>query len=537
MKKLLLICCTIAIAGCTGTSGSGSLSGPGAGPVELPAPVVGRIDAGTPDATGKSTITGAANAVEPNSIVMAINERLETTSALWKATDALFPKAYAQTFPSICGAAGHACTISAADGSFTLQIEASIGDTIFIVLIDESGAEISPRISLIVPATSTVLQAGECAGQGVTGTLKDMINVDGIPIALKDGDEQYNNRLIVGDITIPLPGCSAKMLVVTPPGTDDGSIVALLQDGTLWSARWDGISSLYAANEAAVSINIVAMAPMGNPDHVVAAIHTTSAGFAVARLSLSTGGTDQSTPVPIPAGHTNEEVLALRTMGPFAGNGYLGVVATRSPAAGVNDYYVTLFETDAFTIANTLDLPLPINTASIVTPTTNDVADVMLTVNDSDQSYADIFLLFTDPQNRLMRALQVVNGNPTPAKFRTSTNVKYLNDLYLTFAPLNDRTPDPTNLVPGKFSVGFEKKNPVAYTLVDDPSNVFNLWVLADMIDPVGLPPQANYGTTIPDATDPKFISVNGDTKTVFAGDLGSNDIVEANSLWLSDVF
>ena len=156
MKRSSIIFMTFILmataAGCGGTTAVGAATAP---PVDLPAPVVGRIDVGTPDATGKSTITGTPGAVEADTIVMAINENLEVASALWKVTDALFPAAYAQSLPSVCSETGHACTTSASDGSFELQIDASIGDSIIIVLLDEEGQR------RVVAETAVVAPVGD----------------------------------------------------------------------------------------------------------------------------------------------------------------------------------------------------------------------------------------------------------------------------------------------------------------------------------------------------------------------------------------
>ena len=113
LKSAVLALLLFAVAGC------GSASAP---PVDLPAPITGRIDVSSPDADGNVTITGSAGAVEGASLFMAVNE---SVSASLQLLDALVPSAYAGSFPAVCYEAGHACAVAESDGSFVIILQAS----------------------------------------------------------------------------------------------------------------------------------------------------------------------------------------------------------------------------------------------------------------------------------------------------------------------------------------------------------------------------------------------------------------------------
>lgn len=522
-------------AGCGGTTAVGAATAP---PVDLPAPVVGRIDVGTPDAAGKSTITGTAEAVEPGTIVMAINENLEVVSALWKVTDALFPAAYAQSLPSVCSETGHACTVSASDGSFELQIDASIGDSIIIVLLDESGTEISPRISVIIPSTNLEdteleVEAGECAGIGVVGTIKGLVNVDGVTVVIKDGDEENTNSLLVGPTTIPLPGCDCKKLMALPPNGVDGTIVVELGDGSIWSARWDGLIDLYGASLVTPAYEILAMAPMGDPDHIVVALQTASADFAVGRLSLADGTIDNALHMQAVINHQHDEITALRTIGPFANGAYLGMLAVRSDdGGGLKDFYAMFFDTVSFDDITYNNVPIPFS--QIFAPISRDIADIHLTIDDT--SVRAVSFVLTDRDNNKLRPIPV--GNSAISLYLQPSNdlssYTGVNGLQLFYNPTLDRESTSLTAVPGKFAIGFEKTSPIAFVLIDDPINVENLWAVADFADTGGT--QDNVLSVIPGSGDPLMLSVSGFAQSIMVLDASLNSIVNADDLWLPNV-
>jgi hypothetical protein len=532
---MLILTLMATAAGCGGTTAT---SGAAAPPVDLPAPVVGRIDVGTPDATGKSTITGTEGAVEANTIVMAINENLEAVSALWRITDALFPSAYAQSLPSVCSETGHACTTSASDGSFELQIEASIGDSIVIVLLDEEGTEISPRISVIIPSTNLEdtgleVEAGECAGQGFVGTIKGLVNVEGVPLVVKDGDEENTNTLLVGSLSIPLPGCDCKKLMVVPTGTVDGSIVVELGDGSIWSARWNGLTDLYGASLVTPDFEILAMAPMGDPDYIVVVFETTSAGFAVGRLNLADGSIDNALLMPTVINHQHEEVTALRTIGPFANEAYLGMLAVKSDdGGGFKDFYAIFFDTVGFDDLTYNSAPIPFS--QLFAPISHDIADIHLTIDDT--SVRAVNFVLTDRENKKLRSLPVADS-VNPLYLMPSSDLSgYIgpNGLQVFYNPSLDRESNSTSSIPGKFAIGFEETSPIAFVLIEDPVNVENIWAVADFANTTGT--QDNVRNVIPGSSNPTMLSVSGVAQSVMVLDADLNSIIHANDLWLPNV-
>lgn len=219
-------------AGCGGSS---------APPVDLPAPITGRIDVSSPDANGDVTITGDADAVTGGTIVMVVNE--DAAAAAWMILDMLVPNAYAQTFPSICDTTGHACTESADDGSFQLTIPAAVGDTLTIGLIDENGDWISDTISTTVPESGTPDPTANCAAEDVTGKVVDIkiAPTSGIPVMLREGSATTTNQLVIGydsPTTVDIVGCHAHSLAFFPSTYGDSIAVTSQGDKKLWAARF-----------------------------------------------------------------------------------------------------------------------------------------------------------------------------------------------------------------------------------------------------------------------------------------------------------
>ncbi len=341
--------CVAFLAGC------GSASAP---PIDLPAPVVGRVTVGAPDASRKSTITGTEGAVPGGSIVMAINERIAgTASLMWKISDALIPVAYAQSLPAVCSQSGHACIVANADGSFVMTIDAAIGDNIIIVLIDELGTEISERLSIIVPeltAGGDVPVIKNCAGTGATGTVVDMFNASGTPILLRQGDETTTNRLIIGERTVALPGCFAKNLSFFDLSLGIARIVVTSSDEPLVWTTVGAWESLTADSPGTTTYTLesapLALASTRDPNRVAIALQGAS-GLQIGILSLDSGVVGPTLPVTPPG--VVEGVTALRTIGPFAGDiDTMGALLFVTTELGMRFDRIVLFYLDGTNLSN-----------------------------------------------------------------------------------------------------------------------------------------------------------------------------------------
>lgn len=219
--------------------GCGSASAP---PVDLPAPITGRIDVSSPDENGDVTVTGTEGAVTGGTIVMVVNES-ESGSASMMIYNLLVPSAHAQTFPVICDEAGHACIYSEQDGSFQVVIPASVGDVLIIGIINENGEWRSDTISVVVPESGTPDPEANCLGEGVTGAVVGikMSPTDGIPVMLKQGSDTTTNQLVIG-ATIPtnvaITGCHAHSIAFFPSATGDSIAVTSKDDKVLWAGRF-----------------------------------------------------------------------------------------------------------------------------------------------------------------------------------------------------------------------------------------------------------------------------------------------------------
>jgi hypothetical protein len=219
--------------------GCGSASAP---PVDLPAPITGRIDVSSPDENGDVTVTGTEGAVTGGTIVMVENGS-ESGSASMMIYDWLVPSAHAQDFPAICDQAGYACSYSEQDGSFQVVIPGSVGDTLIIGIINENGEWRSDTVTVVVPESGTPDPEANCAGEGVTGAVVDlkMSATDGIPVMLKQGSDTTTNQLVIGatiPTTVAITGCHAHSIAFYPSSTGDSIAVTSQDDKILWAGRF-----------------------------------------------------------------------------------------------------------------------------------------------------------------------------------------------------------------------------------------------------------------------------------------------------------
>ena len=221
-------------------AGCGSVSAP---PIDLPAPITGRVDVSAPDANGNVTVTGTEGAVEGSELVMVVNETTAASASL-SILDLIIPSAYAASFPNICSTTGHACAYAEADGSFVVVIAADSDDALTIGLIDaSSGAWRSERIEVTVPQSGEPEPDANCTGLGLSGATVDVkiAPAGQVPVLLKQGSETTTNQLIIGEgadaTTVDITGCYAHSIAITQTSTGDLMAVTSEGDKTVWAGR------------------------------------------------------------------------------------------------------------------------------------------------------------------------------------------------------------------------------------------------------------------------------------------------------------
>lgn len=230
--------------------GGGASSAP---PVDLPAPIAGRIDVSTPDTNGNVTVTGSASAVDAGSMVLVVNETVTGTQA-FKFLKFIESTAYAgdTTYPSVCSETGKACAVAGSDGSFVVVITASATDSIVIGVIDATtGSFTSELTRTTVPTTGTTSDSGDgsggtslCKGLGLSGAAVDIVvTSDGTPILLKQGSDTTTNALVIGassPVTSYISGCYATAIAsITSSGTTT-LVVTSSTDKTIWTGTISG---------------------------------------------------------------------------------------------------------------------------------------------------------------------------------------------------------------------------------------------------------------------------------------------------------
>jgi len=497
-------------------------------PVDLPAPVVGRITVGTPDATGKATITGTEGAVPGGSIVLAINSRLEgSASLLWKLTDALVPAAHAQTLPEICSFLGHFCAIADADGSFVLIVDALIGDDIIIVIIDEEGIEVTDRVSFIIPSTS--LAIGLCESADSVGAMTDLMSIGGDPLSLYEGKDSKPNRLKYKSFELPLPGCYARSIAFAPAASV-GAWVAVASDldNLLWIALTSG-GDFITADTYELDDRPLALAFVGEAGHLAIVLET-STGFAVGRLSLVDGTIDNLIALPEPtSAYEFTELIDLEVIGPFNDGGYLGAVILAGSDGSSTGYFMHFFETSTYHLSTVASDALYLNSPTIFGPNAH-IVDSAMSLGSA--TTGDLSIIFSDDFNNELwiAALQ-----------RSGANVNLVNDNASLFqANVHPQTP-PNGLAPPVLgtspkrlavgvSTGLANIYPVAYVLIEG-SSAYNMWKAVNFAQN----PQ-HYADNIPGAADPDLIAVDTADKSILIGDAGLLDILDASSFWFSDL-
>lgn len=519
-------CCyaIISLMAAVTLAGCGLASAP---PVELPAPVTGQIDASAPSAeSGKATITGGAGSVEGGVIVLAANERTSgETALLWRATDLLFPKAYAADFPSICDHEGIACVRSEADGSFVIEIGAVAGDTIILVLIDIYGNDMSPRVTITIPAGEGIA----ACGSGFAGKLAAVTSASDITYALYEGSASTSNKIAFGGNEFEVPGCYASDIAVYPMGSDpfvgtatDAYLIAVASanDKKLWFGIWDG-QYLIGSFTYTLAIEPKRVAFAGDPSKVL--VGGTGNSVDINLISVTDGSTIASTSsadYSVPA----NDIVSLDTVGPFADGGYLGVVVgTLEASAGGNTY---AFFFDATTLADlnylvggipfTDDtLGIPLLTLPLVVP--NAVFGIR-----TASSARYVYLVFADRTN------ESVFPAPIQCYIGGIQTLLNLTSNLASVSNIEFRQPSQfvSNYLPRKLAVYPASDVPIAYALTDDGYlwRIKNYWkgvsqpdVVVDFIDITSLLPDP-----VLIAMDPTGTSLIGGNAGGMTADLSS---------------
>lgn len=439
--RLGIVAALLLLASCGGgSSGGGAASAP---PVDLPAPITGRIDISEPDADGNVTVTGSAGAVTGGAMVIAVNETVSGEQAL-KFLDYLIPSAYAQTtFPSICSQAGRACALAGDDGSFVIVLPASRGDSIAIGLIDPtSGSFVSERVRSAVPIGSDDAANGvldtDCAGLGLSGAGVDLVIVpdDGAVISLRQGSDVRSNRIvIVTDAftnTVPINGCYANSLAVTKITDNTGTATVLLaatsqDDGILWTATyengkiWNPSAFTLAGTPAQIAFVGTSSAPIVSLQASGAASLATvslSDGSIARQLALSTTGFAAATV-------TDLDILAMQD----GQNLGLAVAHAANPAAPL----LTFFNADTLALISAFDgTTINLSSASLLAsfylaPDVNGVPNSLgLAMTDSDMGGVSLLFFFgilqTDGSSLTWGNSLAASTIDTPS-FITSTNL------------------------------------------------------------------------------------------------------------------
>lgn len=345
-KTIYLGALSMIVAALLGACGSAS-----APPIDLPAPITGRVDVSSPDDSGNVTVTGTEGAVTGGALVMVVNEG-EAESAGIKLMDYLIPSAYAVEYPETCSVVGHACAYAEDDGSFVVVIAASAEDPLTIGLIyPYNGAWRSEQIQLTVPTPAEPEE--NCAGLGLSGKTVDVeiAPVSGVPVLLKQGTDTTTNQLVIGaaaETTVAVNGCYAHSLAIRDISGADRVVVTSKDDKTIWMGKFQGGAF---TDERAFTLSDEPMHAMFIDAFAAPLVaFKTATSVVLSLVSMIDGSMIQTLSISFASapleGLTRSLSLDSLKMSNY-GNQYLGLLITDK---GDNvDAYVTLFRADDLT--------------------------------------------------------------------------------------------------------------------------------------------------------------------------------------------
>lgn len=430
MKSKTYICIWLLIpvilfSSCGGISGATS-----APPVDLPAPITGRIEISEPDGNGNVTITGSAGAVTANSLVLAVNENTAGVVAMiaMHIADLFISPAYAQLYPSVCSETGKACAYADSDGAFDMVLAANDNDSIVIGIIDEvTGGFISDIIRRVVGEDDIGTAADgsrDCSNYDVSGAAVD-VAIDpntGNSILLKQGSETGTNQLIVGastPVSVSIDGCFAhSMAVTTNSDADTVVVVTSKDDGILWTGSLDGTT--IRNNESFELDYEPAHAKFAGLTSSVIVTLLDSGRMRIGSVSLSDGSITASTLLTVDnsqgtqttvTGITNSVALDILTFSD--GGGYLGVFLVND--GNSDSTYMAFFNARDVGLLGAFDPSNLEEYTGVVEPMdalfyVDNNEHALLAILDGGSEIIAVSTLYTEDQNMIMGNSNIDSG-------------------------------------------------------------------------------------------------------------------------------
>ncbi|MBT3182103.1 MAG: hypothetical protein HN337_06325 [Deltaproteobacteria bacterium] len=363
--------------GCGGSAAS-------APPVDLPAPITGRITISNPDSSGNVTITGTAGAVDGGAMVMAVNE--ETAGAVSAILlDIIIKSAYATSFPGVCYEDGHACAVADAEGAFEMLLAAELGDSIVIGIIDENTGEFTSDIVRMTVGVQDATTTSEttCADYDVDGQAVDITidPISGRSILLKQGSSTNTNQLVIGTsdlYTVNIDGCFAHSIAAVPLASGAVQLIVTSKDDyTVWTGTLD-VTTVSDASSTEIDYQPMHVKFLDPPSSVAIIAVKTDDTMAIANIStsdlslsnLTNISTNEGNGPYIINGLTQSLAMDFVSVG-SNGEQSLGLIVTNDGNA--THGYLTLFRPSDLTMikswtASQIEVIAPIDTKFFVNP-------------------------------------------------------------------------------------------------------------------------------------------------------------------------
>ncbi len=501
-------------------------------PLEIPAPTTGRITVGAPDAAGKAIVTGTSGAVPALATVLIVNQSIVDAAMALNIVPSVTADEVA--LPGICYEPAHWCVVASEDGSFDATIDASVGDTIMIALVDSEG-NVGEAITITVPNiaeddvendverdvdTDADPTVGPCADEGVDGSLVDFANDGGTPYALFEGDALSMSTLFIGSGAFEIPLCHVSSLAILPDATPTKVAIASAEEKTIVVATWNG-SDLTIANAYGLSVAPLALSNIGSADRLALAMKTDT-DFEVARLSTSSGAIDKNILIPSPAsGWVIDALQDMNVVGEFNDTGHLGLLLFEGTDGSEQRQFVSFFETSNFNDVTINSTPIDITTSLGIAH----APDARLAL--ADVGAEEVALLATDDgASKLVIAHVLKVGDDSALTLGDPiAGVKSDGGLKLSDAPLSIAAPP--GLTPKRFDVGYTASLPTAYILVNDDAETYDMWNVEDFA--------GNYAetlATISGAEQPAFIAIDSAAESILIADDLLGAVFDMSEIW-----
>jgi hypothetical protein len=244
-----------------------------------------------------------------------------------------------------------------------------------------------------------------------------------------------------------------------------------------------------------------------------------TSGFTVEKIQNSDGNSTSTLPIPEPISLT--DIKALRTLGPFQDNNYIGGVIAVGPGGLGPEAYLTLFHAESLNPLTAAADGIFLGSDAFIVSDPYEIVDMQFAINQSGQALA----LFVDRAYQALYTPKIVINSTLATIDPATTNAAELpEDLDIEYDPAFDQV-GISNVMPRRFAVGVSGSTPMAYVITDENA----LFKIQDYTAGMSA---ITSETAVSGAGDLWAVDVDDLAESVLVGDRVLNDVVDLSSLW-----